>query len=144
MKILLAVDGSPDSQKAVSELVARPWPPKSTVRVLTAVPRYQPPMLELVAAGETPAEVRADHERAAANLTKTVADSLKSAELSVETSVQHGDPRRVIVDEAREWGADLIIIGARGHGALERWLIGSVAQNVVAHAPCSVEVVRHV
>ncbi len=144
MKILLAVDGSPDSQNAVSELVARPWPPKSSVRVLTAVPRYQPPMLELVSTGETPAEVRADHEKAAANLAKTVADSLRSTALSVETCVRHGDPRRVIVEEAREWGADLIIIGARGHSALERWLIGSVAQNVVAHAPCSVEVVRHV
>lgn len=92
MKILLAVDGSPDSQKAVSELVARPWPSKSTVRVLTAVPRYQLPMVELVTTGETPIEVRADYERSAANLTKTVADSLKSTELSVETSVRHGDP----------------------------------------------------
>jgi nucleotide-binding universal stress UspA family protein len=100
-------------------------------------------MVELVSTGETPAEVQADHETAAVNLTKTVADSLKSTELSVDTSVRHGDPRRVIVDEAMQWGADLIIIGARGHSALERWLIGSVAQNVVAHAPCSVEVVRH-
>jgi nucleotide-binding universal stress UspA family protein len=144
MKILLAVDGTPDSQKAVGELIARPWPPGSAVRVLIAVPRYQPPIVELVSTGETPAEVRADHERAAANLAKTVAESLDSTELSVETSVRHGDPRRVIVDEAGEWGADLILIGARGHSALERWLIGSVAQNVVAHAPCSVEVVRHV
>jgi nucleotide-binding universal stress UspA family protein len=143
MKILLAVDGSTDSQKAVSELIARPWPPKTTVRVLTAVPHYQPPMVDLVSTGETPAELWADHEKAAADLTRAVADSLKSTDLSVETSVRRGDPRRVIVDEARDWGADLIIIGARGHSALERWLIGSVAQNVVAHAPCSVEVVRH-
>jgi hypothetical protein len=70
MKILLAVDGSPRFTDAVGELVARPWPPKSAVRVLTAVPRYQPPMVELVSPEETPAEVRADHERAAANLTK--------------------------------------------------------------------------
>lgn len=90
--------------------------------------------------GETPAEVRADYERA---VTKTVAESLKST-VSVETSVRHGDTRPLIVDEAKEWGAELIIIGARGHSALERWLISSVAQNVVAHAPCSVEVVRHV
>ena len=143
MKILLAVDGSPDSQKAVSELVARPWPPKSTVLVITAVPRYQPPMLELASTGETPAELWADQEKVAANLTKAVADSLASTELSVETLVRRGDPRQVIVDEAKQWNADLIVIGARGHSALERWLIGSVAQNVVAHGPCSVEVVRH-
>jgi nucleotide-binding universal stress UspA family protein len=143
MNILLAVDGSPDSQKAVSELVMRPWPSKSTVRILTAVPSYRPPMFEFVSTGETPAEVQSGYEKAAANLTKTVAESLRSTELLVETTVRPGDPRRVIIEEAAEWGADLIMIGARGHSALERWLIGSVAQNVVAHAPCSVEVVRH-
>ena len=62
--------------------------------------------------------LRADHARAAANLTQTVADSLRSTELSVERSVGHGDPRRVIVDEAGEWGADLIIIGDSRYSSL--------------------------
>ena len=55
--------------------------------------------------------LRADHARAAANLTQTVADSLRSTELSVERSVRHGDPRRVIVDE-------LIIIGDSRYSSL--------------------------
>ena len=143
MKILLAVDGSTDSQLAVAELAARPWPPNSTVRVLTAVSRrYQPPMIELVSTGETPAAVRAGHVQEGEDLTRSVAESLKPTGLTAETAVREGDPRRVIVDEAKEWPADLIILGARGHNALERWLIGSVAQAVVAHAHCSVEVVR--
>ena len=143
MNILLAVDGSADSQLAVREVAERPWPATSTVRVLTAVARrYQPPMVELVSSGETPAEVRAEHVQAAEELTRTVAESLKSTGLTIETTVREGDPRRVIVDEARQWPADLIILGARGHSALERWLIGSVAQAVVAHAHCSVEVIR--
>jgi nucleotide-binding universal stress UspA family protein len=53
-----------------------------------------------------------------------------------------GDPRSVIVDQAEEWSADLIVIGSRGLTSLKRLLLGSVAQSVINHAPCSVAVVR--
>ena len=56
--------------------------------------------------------------------------------------MRDGDPRSAIVDEAEEWGADLIVVGSHGYTGLKRWLLGSVAQSVVGHAPCSVEVVR--
>ena len=49
---------------------------------------------------------------------------------------------RRFVDEATEWPADLIVLGSHGYTGLKRWLLGSVAQSVVAHASCSVEVVR--
>ncbi len=54
----------------------------------------------------------------------------------------NGSPKHVIVDEANTWGADLIVVGAYGHGALERFVLGSVPQAVVHHAKCSVEIVR--
>jgi nucleotide-binding universal stress UspA family protein len=60
----------------------------------------------------------------------------------VETAVLEGDPRGSIVDEADEWLADLIVLSSHGHKGLDRLLLGSVAQAVVAHAHCSVEVVR--
>jgi nucleotide-binding universal stress UspA family protein len=56
--------------------------------------------------------------------------------------VRYGDARSCIVDEAKEWGADLIVVGSHGYTGLKRLLLGSVAQSVVTHAPCSVEVVR--
>jgi nucleotide-binding universal stress UspA family protein len=142
MKILLAIDGSPHSEAAVRELAGRPWPPKSTVRILIAVPAYAPPAVEFALTGETAGEIQHDHAKVAEDLATRVAESLQRTALSIETMVKPGDPRRVIVDEARAWGADLIIMGSHGHTAIERWLIGSVAQSVVAHAPCSVEVVR--
>jgi nucleotide-binding universal stress UspA family protein len=43
---------------------------------------------------------------------------------------------------ARERGADLIVVGSHGHRGLRRWLIGSVAEATVRHAPCSVVVVH--
>lgn len=71
-----------------------------------------------------------------------IADSLRASGLTAETAVRYGDARSVIVDEAKEWDADLIVVGSHGYTGVIRWLLGSVAQSVVSHAPCSVEVVR--
>jgi nucleotide-binding universal stress UspA family protein len=54
----------------------------------------------------------------------------------------HGDPAEVIVQEAEQSGADLIIVGTRGHGTAKRILLGSVSTHVVHNAPCDVLVVR--
>jgi nucleotide-binding universal stress UspA family protein len=62
--------------------------------------------------------------------------------LAIDKSVREGDPRHEIVDEAKRWPADLIVVGSHGYTGWKRWLLGSVAQSVVSHAPCSVEVVR--
>ncbi|MBK6426145.1 MAG: universal stress protein [Blastocatellia bacterium] len=60
----------------------------------------------------------------------------------VSTSVVLGTPKRVILDEAEEWKADLIVVGSHGDGPIKRFLIGSVSLAVAMHAPCSVRVVR--
>ena len=54
----------------------------------------------------------------------------------------HGNPADVIVQEAEDSGADLIVIGTRGLNAAQRLVLGSVSTNVVHHAPCDVLVVR--
>lgn len=53
-----------------------------------------------------------------------------------------GKPASEIVKTAREWPADVIVIGSHGRHGLERALLGSVADGVMHHAPCSVLVVR--
>jgi nucleotide-binding universal stress UspA family protein len=54
----------------------------------------------------------------------------------------HGNAGDVIVQEAEESKADLIVVGARGLGAARRLALGSVSTNVVHHAHCDVLVVR--
>jgi nucleotide-binding universal stress UspA family protein len=56
--------------------------------------------------------------------------------------VERGDPKRILVEEARRWKADAVFVGAKGHNRLERFLLGSVSAAVAARAPCTVEVVR--
>jgi nucleotide-binding universal stress UspA family protein len=58
------------------------------------------------------------------------------------TRGREGDPSAVLIETARELGAGLIVVGARGRSYLERALRGSVAEKLVAHAPCDVLVVR--
>jgi nucleotide-binding universal stress UspA family protein len=66
----------------------------------------------------------------------------RSPEVSVSTRIREGVPKDVIVEEAREWDADLIVVGSHGYGRVKRLVLGSVAAAVVASAPCSVQVVR--
>jgi nucleotide-binding universal stress UspA family protein len=63
-------------------------------------------------------------------------------EVTIEGNYVLGPPKKVILDEADEWEADLIVLGSHGYTAWERFLLGSVSQNVVSHAKCSVEVAR--
>jgi nucleotide-binding universal stress UspA family protein len=61
----------------------------------------------------------------------------------VEVVVQESpSPAEAIVEYAEKHGIDLIVIGNKGAGAVERFLIGSVSSKVVSHSPCSVMVVK--
>jgi nucleotide-binding universal stress UspA family protein len=143
MKILLAVDGSEYSAAAVEAVTTRPWPSGTMVRVLTAIEPVVPPATELwYDAGGNLDRARQELTTHAEQLTAGVAETLRASGLSAETATLEGDPRSVIVDEAERWSADLVVIGTHGYTGIKRWLLGSVAQAVVSHAPCSVEVVR--
>lgn len=143
MKILLAIDDSPFSTEAVGAVGGRPWPTGTTVRVLSAVQLIPPPAAELwYDAGGSLQLAQQELLNRAEQLTARAVKALNTVGLTAEPVVREGDPRSLIVDEAKEWDADLIVVGSHGYTGLKRWLIGSVAQSVVTHAPCSVEVVR--
>ena len=143
MKILLAVDSSEYSAAASKEVAKRPWPPRSTIRVLSVVEPITPPAAELWYDGRGSLE-RATQEmrKHTIELTKTTAAELRRNGLKIESGVREGHPQTAIVDEARKWRADLIVLGSHGHTGLKRLLLGSVVSSVVSHAPCSVEVIR--
>jgi nucleotide-binding universal stress UspA family protein len=63
--------------------------------------------------------------------------------VTVSSAVETGDPKRVLLKHAEEFGADCIFTGATGFSSrLERLVLGSVSSAVAARAQCSVEVVR--
>lgn len=140
MRILLAVDGSKPSEAAVKVLSEMPWPKESTVRVLWVGQNISPVIPELALVDVEDVVVRLDRE--GEKLVERVATSLRNTQLSVEKTTRRGDARHEIVNEAKEWHADLIVLGSHGLTGFSHWLIGSVAENVVRHAPCSVLIAR--
>jgi nucleotide-binding universal stress UspA family protein len=71
------------------------------------------------------------------------ADAQKLGVPEVATELRRGTPWDEVVSAARADAAvDLIVLGTHGHTGLPRALLGSVAERVVRHAPCSVMMVR--
>jgi nucleotide-binding universal stress UspA family protein len=143
MNLILAIDNSEYSAEAVREVAERPWPANTMVRVLSVVEPMVPPAAELwYDAGGNLDRVQQEMKKRAADLTEKAAEQLQGKGFNIENAVRDGDPRSVIVDEAKDWPADLIVLGSHGYTGIKRLLLGSVALFVVSHAPCSVEVVR--
>jgi nucleotide-binding universal stress UspA family protein len=147
MKILLAIDGSPCSETAVEEVARRPWPEDSELRIVSVV---EPPGAltaePYMGIGGYFEEVERLKRKQAEGIVATAADALRdgagTAQLSITTEALTGSPKRIIVEAAEAWGADLIVVGSHGYHTWERMLLGSVSQSVAAHARCSVEIVR--
>lgn len=137
MKILLAVDSSPCSEAAVTEVMIRPWPADSKFCVLHVLDLFMLLQGVTTARSLTEAELQASER-----LVKSVADRLASCGFDVVTSVTTGYPPTGIVEYAEKWAADFVIVGSHGLSRMERFFLGSTAQTVVRHAPCSVEIVR--
>jgi nucleotide-binding universal stress UspA family protein len=133
MKILLAVDPPEVSDAAITEVAKRPWPPNTTVEVLSVV---EPSDVWDVAS------LVEGLQEAAEDTARSAADQLHSSGLNATPRVLRGDAKALIVDHAREMGADLVVVGSRGSMGLTRFLLGSVAAAVARFAPCSVEIVR--
>jgi nucleotide-binding universal stress UspA family protein len=142
MKILLAIDGSAPSLDAIAAVAERPWPAGSALRILSVIQPYTPPVTEMVLASATLEDIRKRQTQEAEELMGQARERLAGSGLSIDTAVSEGDPRTAIVDAADEWQADLIVVGSHGRTGVTRLVMGSVAQAVVAHAHCSVEVVR--
>lgn len=143
MKVLLAIDEETCSEEAVNEVGRRRWDEGTTVRVMHAVGSFVPPAQELwYDAGGDLDLARREIKDNSKRLTERAADWLRGQGLAVETAVRDGEPGPAIVEEAKEWGAELVVVGARGHTGLRRLLEGSVSRYVVDHAPCPVEVVH--
>jgi nucleotide-binding universal stress UspA family protein len=140
MKILLGVDDSTLGGNSIRAIVTQFRTEGVVVRVLHVLQPLSSSALPEMAQGYAP-ELDGQR-RSASELVEQIATELHSAGFKVETSVKIGDIREIIIDSAAEWHADLIVVGSHGQRAIERFLLGSVAEFVARHAKCSVEIVR--
>lgn len=154
VRILIATDGSVDAQVCTDAVARRFWPEGTRARVVGVMQRFVPtlpamvPALEAQTFATEPAYrvIEEADERERLKLrwtTEANAERLQGLGLLADSIVIDGDPRHEINAEAERWKADCVFVGARGLGAFDRLLLGSVSNAVVHHAHCAVEVVRH-
>ena len=143
MKILIAVDESPHAAEALRWAARLGWPAGSEALAFSSVRSdlYVTGSLYPPAAQEIETLVREETKRVEGHLA-SVLPELAKAGLKAASKVGHGDPRISILDEAKAFGADLVILGSHGRRGISKLLLGSVATHVVTHAHCSVLVAK--
>lgn len=147
MKVLLATEGSIFSNAAIEKCCDLIKPMKGAeIRVLTVI---EPAFVAAAQFATFPTymsevdeTIRSAAERIASTANARILERIPSLGGGLSSKISVGLPKQLIVDEARDWGADLIVVGSHGSGFFGRALLGSVSDAVVNHAPCSVLVVR--
>jgi nucleotide-binding universal stress UspA family protein len=139
--VLLAMDGSPDARRAATFLAALPLDRGLRLRLLSVV--EPPAFIGAPEMGAVPPIEQAllDAQAEAEQLLQQVASEFKER-VAVESSVVVGRAGERIVATANDAAAELVVVGARGLGAFQRLLLGSVSEYALQHAECPVLIVR--
>jgi nucleotide-binding universal stress UspA family protein len=136
-RIVVGVDGSASSKAALAWAVRQAGLTGAAVDVVTAweFPSFFP--------APWPPDLGGDWkelaQRVAAEAVAELPDSARQAE--IRTRVAEGNAAQVLLDASD--GADLLVVGSRGHGGFAEALLGSTGQHCVHHATCPVVVIRH-
>lgn len=139
LRVLFAADESPGSERARALVRKLHLPRGSSIRVVRALGA------EPTAAGLPDAmrdEVVSAVVSALQAEVQAFAEPLRQTQITLEAEALRGRAASVIVTEAERWAADLVVVGSHGRGAIASAILGSVAAEVVDHAPCPVLIAR--
>jgi nucleotide-binding universal stress UspA family protein len=133
LRVLIATDGSRSARAAITTAINFPWPPDTQLRVVVARRTRAEHRQSLLLAGlDRGPDAIAERARRTLSRRWPAADAV----------VVDKTPVAGIIEEADRFGANAIVLGWRGHGAIRRLLTGSVSRGVVRGARCTVLVVR--
>lgn len=137
-KILVGVDGSEASKRALDFAISLAEAAHAELTVLEVVEEFGPlpGMYGVPPGGRNRVEWVAEQRFA------DLYPLLKETAVLWTRQVVQGYPAEEICTAAEKGQHDLIVVGSRGHSGIGRFLVGSVSDRVVHHAPCSVTVVR--
>lgn len=147
MKILLSTDGSACAQAAIDVLLRLPLPPGVEVILLNVIEKeflYKSADKNGLSdeQHELLAQTRQLLQEEAEGFLAAAAVRLEAGGLHCLTRIASGHPAREIMRAAKKMEADLVIVGSHGWTGVKRFLLGSVSDQVLRHAPCSVLIAR--
>ena len=137
-KILIPVDGSPNSDKAIRYALSQVQSKDDLLIFLNVQPNYNTPNIKRFATQE---QIKAMQEEASKEILDHSLAVAKDSTATIHTLMRTGDPGKEICKEAQESAVDSIVMGYRGLGAVKRAILGSVATHVLHETPCPVTIV---
>jgi nucleotide-binding universal stress UspA family protein len=144
-KILVAIDGSPQSDKAAEEAVRLATVSgtrfRSKVYAILVLPGMRAPSFTDFFPSP-PATERPDWEEKRQRIFYVIEKAAAEADVQLESVVVYGDAAEEIMTFAESAHIDVIVIGSSGSGRVKRTLMGSVSTKVALHASHSVYIVR--
>ncbi len=144
-KIVVAIDGSPQSDKAAEEAVrlaaASGTRFRSKVHAVLVLAGVRAPSFTDFFPSPMATE-RPDWEEKRQRIFYVVEKAAREAGVPIESEVIYGEAAEEILAFAEEKQADVIVIGSSGKGRVRRAFLGSVSTKVAMHAVCSVYIVR--
>lgn len=143
MKVLLAVDDEGFGAAIADFATHHQWPVPTEFRILNVIP----PIFAYTSFAAVPdlmQDLRDESRKAGDELVRKIALRMRDVfhASNVEELVVEGHPADEILSMAKQWKADLILVGSHGRRGISRLVMGSVSMAVVSHAPCSVLVIR--
>jgi nucleotide-binding universal stress UspA family protein len=139
--LLVPLDGSDTSKGGLHEAIALATPLNAKLRLVHVISIYT------MTVDIDPEKIRSDLQQRGRELLETAAAQVRAAGLGVSTEVRDSKGARVaeaIVQEARDAGCDLIVIGTHGRRGFNRVFMGSDAERVLRESPMPVLLVRSV
>lgn len=147
-RVVLGVDGSRHAERAAEFLTGLAVPPRARVTVVRVVEPVRSPTLGLLpgnvrrAIASEVASLNEQTQQAARRELASVVEKLEAAGWSAQPVTRVGAPLDELLAAVRAARADLLVVGASGTGAVERLLLGSVANGALTHSPVPVLIVR--
>ncbi len=152
-RILVAVDNSSVSQQAFSKAVSLAKALSSNLHIIHVIlpvtQEYQDASLNAFSGGFYPGSINevvkdtwSNLEASGLSLLKNFCKKSQEAGVVAEFTQKIGQPDHEIVEFAKDWGADLIVVGSHGRRGLNEFVLGSVSNYVLHHVSCSVLLVH--
>lgn len=147
MKVLIATDGSDFAQAALESVSGRPWTEDTSFMVLHVVQPFAPAYVGFnLGYAEALAIIDDAGRESGQKIVSDAVDLLKQKlpDRSITGQMKNGQIVDEIIDTAKQWKADMIVMGSHGRSGIAKFFMGSIAEAVLSRAPCSVEIIRRV
>ena len=146
MRILITTDGSDFSKAAIEKCCQMVVKPEETAIKIVSVYEVTLPLDVFPSPTEFSERLensaREQAESFAEESAAMIREFFPGSNIDLTTQISLGAPEQVLIETAKEWNADLVVVGSHGRGFWGRMLLGSTTDALVHHAPCSVLVVR--